>query len=291
MHWKTRLIVLVAIAATVAAGCDPGGAKSATVAPASGLIDDESAPDTEVATDTATPEVSVELDAGLAAIPTDDSTPEDLEVKWTDSAEAEPVSKLAFTVTNRTESKIKFQVAVVADGVIGNGEKKLGKHNLSAGETEEIEINSSVLPIRSDVSVSQISVKLTWTIDTPEGPREISQRRGDRFYKHLPGYMDVRVYTKEALLDELDGVIFSMPVEDAESLLATDDIIGDVAGPKGFKEVKKSESEIASYDEYGNLVSVTASIRFVEGYLPEEEAEIFTDFAVDEEETEEVLYE
>lgn len=257
MHRTILLMVIAALAATFAAGCDPGGTTASPVSSANGLVDDEPAVDTE-GTEAVT-------DIALEA-PVDESPPEDFEVTWTDNADTEAVSKLSFTVKNISDTELAFTVHVFAHGIVGSAKKEIGSAVLSLGESAEFEINASHIPVRSHVAVNDLSVKIVRTIDTPDGPRDVTNTFATRMYRHISGYGTVRTYTADSLEAELGGVILEETTGKSDDKIkgidldaAADEVIGEISDAEGgFNDVTKENAGIANK---GESADVTHSVK------------------------------
>jgi len=276
---RTILIfALIATGALCALGCDSGGAKSANGVSANGLGGDTDA-GTEAAT---TEEATTSSDTAPVVetiAPPDEGPPVELEVTWTDAADTEAVSKLAFTVKNVSDAELSFTVFVDADGIVGKAKKDVGSATLAVGESAEFEINASQIPVRSHVAVNELSVKLVHTVATPYGTQDVTESFATRMYRHISGYGTVRTYTSETLESELGGFILPAPaakglgkaaVVTAETVAA--EVIGEIAdGAGGFNDVTKEEAGLADTGETSGAAGYTISVK--RGQIAAEELE------------------
>jgi len=255
---RRTILIFALIAALVATGCDPGGAKSAAVGSANGLGGDETSatanPVDAVAEDRAANDETgaqavsgtqlVGQDTGVGppigedptpiieeteesaeeetADPTEhggsEVAPDPIEAAWTDGAELSAQSKLSFTVTNVTVDK---EVAFTVS-IVSIG---------VLGEGEKQIAETKLGPGESE-AFSLSAVELPVRSDTVVSQMAVGIRRknassdwvgrrhlaAERFYRHAVGLGTVRAYTEETLMSELGGVLYDGDVPTAATM-------------------------------------------------------------------------
>jgi len=249
---RTRILLAVLVSTALLAGCDRGAFTERLGGDPNGLLDDaEGAPEEE----------SFFSDYLSAPQPK-------LAVAWTDAADATAQAQLSFTVTNTTENPITFTAAVLAETLLGDAERPLGEATLNAGEVAAFAVDASDLPVRSEIVVGMISVKLARTIESPDGERTIGTRTASRYFRHAAGYGAVRTYTEASLQTELDGVLFSgappsgaKTAEAIEAALAAT-ALGEVTdGAEGFTSISAAASRLVVRDELGQMLGFTTEAK------------------------------
>lgn len=165
-----RIILFATIAAVALAtavgtgGCQNGGSSASIGAGTSGLVGEEEMTGTDAGTTEASMSAPAELEYGSTGSgPEDESVVDDLVVTWSDAGDDGPVAKLVLNVLNATDGEISFETTLLAEGVVGEGERKLGKRKLIAGESVEFKITAASLPVRSVFAVTRLLVRISRT--------------------------------------------------------------------------------------------------------------------------------
>ncbi|MCK9461503.1 MAG: hypothetical protein M0R80_17875 [Proteobacteria bacterium] len=221
MHRTILLMVIAALAATFAAGCDPGGTTASPVSSANGLVDEtkvepdpEGAPTNPVVARWGTPTDS------------DKSLPDDLVV------EAENLSSEDFVLSAR----------LVCRGLINKTETlDLGTLDLPAGETISLSVQSADLPIQTVTGFVQARAEIQLTKEGTESERKIVLPA--IYYQHGFAYAGIRVLDEGALISESDGKLSGVPTGVSEMGA----VIGRVSdGVGGFADVTLMSEEFES---------------------------------------------
>ena len=182
-----------------------------------------------------------------------------LVVTWLDTADKTGKSKLSFMVTNNSDEELDFAVAVVAESPLGTADKSLGKKKLAPDGIADFSVDSSALPVLSDTVVSTLSVRLTRKV----GSKDVSSRSEERFYKHDLTLEKLDVYTSEELDTVLDGAILDIQLSADQETMKKDvkKTIGYVSDNSGgYKSKSLADSNLATYDDSGNLIGVVTWI-------------------------------
>jgi hypothetical protein len=277
MHRTILLMAFIAAAATIAAGCDPGAAKSATAGSANALLGEETAVDTE--TESAVPSAAAPspetstaavTSAGAEEEGEDESTPESLEVTWTDSADTAATTVLSFTVANAADVALSFEVAVVARSLVGEARKEIGESTLGVGESAAFSIAAQDLPVRSSTVIGQAFIELTREIVQYDGAIVSSKLLAGRLVRHDAGYGTVRAFTDETLQSELGGTLWSTAAS-TDSLSSASGVaefeaesLGDVYdGASGYEVVTQgsASSDLLVRNKEGTVIGFLSDVQ------------------------------
>jgi hypothetical protein len=260
---RTILIfALITAGASVATGCEPGGAKSATVGSTNGIVGEDATADAGEGTDIAIAEETVGMSDGEA-----ENGKPPLEVLWVDSADLAAEPTLSFEVTNASNVEQTFSAAVFSASPLGEAEKELGEKTLSPGEIADFSVSSSDLPVRSSQVVSRVFVKLTRSVFFHGEPKAVSELTASRNVLHEAGFGKAKAFTDEAFLEQLDGVRFAMPAKSGKlGGASTSDALGEVADSSGvFQAIDISDSAFSIRNEKGESLGTVTSMQVGRG--------------------------